>query len=50
MVLLVVKQGYERGEYWSGKDDGSRNMRAEKDLFIVESFIISASKLAVLFL
>jgi hypothetical protein len=44
-VLVVVQQGYERSEDWSGKAGDSRNVRTENDLFMVESFIISASVL-----
>jgi hypothetical protein len=48
IVLLVVKQGYERAEYWSGEGGDSRSVRVESDLFMVGSPISSASVSAVL--
>jgi hypothetical protein len=50
VVLLEVLIRFECGESWIEKDDLSRNVRAEKDLFIVGSSIILLSVLAVLFL
>jgi hypothetical protein len=47
-VLLAVKQGHKRGEYWFEEVGDSWNLRAENNLFMIWSSIISVSVLAVL--